>query len=74
VEIENLFASCTPLLGRLYRRFGFAVLVSDACRVGDESYSLIHGTVARVLFALADNDAERLLATQALAAGQQELP
>jgi hypothetical protein len=44
----NAFATCTPVLGRLYRRFGFSVLAKDACQKGDESYSLIHGTVESV--------------------------
>ena len=52
-DVENLFASCTPLLSRLYRRFGFNVLVKDASREGDDTYTLIHGRVAEVLRALA---------------------
>ena len=52
-DVENLFASCTPLLSRLYRRFGFNVLVKDASREGDDTYNLIHGRVAEVLRALA---------------------
>ncbi len=43
--MENLLASCTPLLGRLYRRFGFSRAASRTrCdRTEDGSYSLIHG-------------------------------
>jgi hypothetical protein len=67
-EVENLFASCTPVLSRLYRRFGFDVLVKDAAR--DEqgaSFCLIHGTVPKVLRALAGTDAERDEAEEILA-------
>lgn len=65
-ELDNLFASCTPVLGRLYRRFGFKVLVKDASSARDGSYSVIHGTVPDVLRALAGNDAERELAEEIL--------
>ena len=66
--IKNLFASCSPLLARLYRRFGFSVLVKDACKSGDESYCLIHGDVASVLRALAGSDSEKAQAERALPA------
>lgn len=66
-DIQNLFASCTPLLGRLYRRFGFSVLVKDACEGAEESYCLIHGSVPVVLHALAGTDEERALAERELA-------
>lgn len=66
-EIANLFASCSPVLGRLYRRFGFSVLVKNACDTGAESFSLIHGDVPTVMRALAGNDAERELAETELA-------
>ena len=66
-EVENLFASCTPLLSRLYRRFGFNVIVKDASREDDESYSLIHGTVPEVLRALAGTPQEKRLAEEILA-------
>lgn len=66
-DIQNIFASCTPLLGRLYRRFGFSVLVKDACEGSEESYSLIHGSVPVVLRALASTDQERDLAERELA-------
>lgn len=65
-EVENLFASCTPLLSRLYRRFGFNVVVKDASQSSEGSYSLIHGTVPNVLRALAGNEAERELAEEIL--------
>ena len=54
------------MLGRLYRRFGFKVLVKEASHDADGSYSLIHGTVPDVLRALAGNDAERELAEEIL--------
>jgi hypothetical protein len=66
-NVENLFASCTPLLSRLYRRFGFDVLVKDASCDGQGSYHLIHGTVPEVLRALAGTGAERELAEDILA-------
>jgi hypothetical protein len=66
-DVENLFASCTPLLSRLYRRFGFDVLVKDASCDADGSYHLIHGTVPQVLRALAGNPEERELGEDILA-------
>jgi N-acyl-L-homoserine lactone synthetase len=57
--IDNLFASCTPVLSRLYRRFGFSVLVKDASQDAEGSYSLIHGHVPEVLRALAATAEER---------------
>lgn len=44
----NAYATCTPVLGRLYRRFGFQVVVKEAAQKGGEPYSLIHGTVESV--------------------------
>jgi hypothetical protein len=58
-DVENLFASCTPVLSRLYRRFGFSVVVKDASQDAQGSYSLIHGTVPSVLRALAGSEIER---------------
>jgi hypothetical protein len=49
----NFFASCNALLSRLYRRFGFSMLLKDAVRVGDEAFSVIHGTVPTVRQAVA---------------------
>jgi hypothetical protein len=67
-NVQNLFASCTPLLSRLYRRFGFSVLGKDASRDAEGgSYSLIHGTVPQVLRALAGTEDERELAEEILA-------
>lgn len=75
-NVENLFASCTPLLSRLYRRFGFDVLVKEASRDRDGSYCLIHGTVPAVLRALSSNAQERELAQDILAlrASAEALP
>jgi hypothetical protein len=52
-ERANAYATCTPALGRLYRRFGFTVLQKEACRIDGEPYSLIHGTVESVREAIA---------------------
>jgi len=49
----NFFASCNALLSRLYRRFGFSMLLKDAVQSGGESFSLIHGTVPTVRRAVA---------------------
>jgi hypothetical protein len=49
----NFFASCNALLSRLYRRFGFSMLLKDAVQVGGESFSVIHGTVPTVRQAVA---------------------
>lgn len=67
LQVENLFATCTPLLGRLYRRFGFSVLLKDAFEGEDGSYSLIHGDVATVFRALAGSEAEQQQAQLRLA-------
>jgi hypothetical protein len=66
-EVENLFASCTPVLSRLYRRFGFDVVVKDAHCDAAGSYHLIHGTVPDVLRGLAGNAQEREVAEDLLA-------
>lgn len=52
-ERANAFATCTPVLARLYRRFGFTVLQKEACRIDGEPYALIHGTVESVREAIA---------------------
>jgi predicted GNAT family N-acyltransferase len=65
--VENLFASCTPVLARLYRRFGFDVLVREASRDANGHYSLIHGTVPAVLRALSGGPVERQVAEAILA-------
>lgn len=65
-QLDNLFASCSPVLARLYRRFGFRVVVKDAARDEQGTYSLIHGRVPDVLRALAGDEAERELAQEIL--------
>jgi hypothetical protein len=65
--VDNLFASCTPVLSRLYRRFGFSVLVKDASEDAQGSYSLIHGHVPEVLRALAVTAKERAQVDRILA-------
>lgn len=74
--VEHLFASCTPVLSRLYRRFGFSVMVKDASHDAEGSYCLIHGHVPAVLRALVTCEAERRLAEGALGqhAGKGLLP
>ncbi|HVE54429.1 MAG TPA: N-acetyltransferase [Ramlibacter sp.] len=63
------FASCTPVLSRLYRRFGFSVLASDVRVPGEEKpYHLIQAAVPDVLMAAASTDAERTLARSLLTA------
>lgn len=58
VPVQNIFASCKPVLARLYRRFGYSVIVKDAG--GDasvEPYSLIHGHAPVVMRAVCDEPA-----------------
>jgi hypothetical protein len=66
-RVDNLLASCTPVLSRLYRRFGFSVLVKDACEDAQGSYSLIHGHVPDVLRALASSAEEKAQVARILA-------
>jgi hypothetical protein len=66
-NVENFFASCTPLLSRLYRRFGFNVIVREASHGPDGTYSLIHGSVHSVLRGLASNESEVRMAEEILA-------
>lgn len=75
-HVENLFASCTPLLSRLYRRFGFSVLVKDAAVDSEGSYCLIHGPVPNVLRSLAQSAEESALVDRILAlrATEEALP
>ncbi|MBP7567971.1 MAG: N-acetyltransferase [Burkholderiaceae bacterium] len=51
--VQALHASCSHALGRLYRRFGFSILVQDVLLAGtSKSYTLIRGEPARVIDAL----------------------
>lgn len=59
--IANLYATCAPILCRLYRRFGYSVVAHEACHGPDGAFSLIHGRVAEVLGMLAVTEAEAAL-------------
>ena len=65
--VETLYASCTPLLARLYRRFGFTVMVKDASHDAQGSYTLIRGVVPEVLRALAASREEGAIVDRLLA-------
>ncbi|MBX3587502.1 MAG: N-acetyltransferase [Ramlibacter sp.] len=52
--VDNLHATCTPVLSRLYRRFGFAVVARDVPLLGtSKTYTLIHGYFNHVIGELA---------------------
>lgn len=52
-RINNLYASCTHILGRLYRRFAFTAFARDVPLPGAEkSYTLIRGSSHQVARAL----------------------
>lgn len=65
--VQNFFASCNPLLARLYRRFGFSALGRVDAAQGCEPFVLIHGSVQDVMEALAGDAAERSRAERLLA-------
>lgn len=51
---QHLFASCSPVLSRLYRRFGLSTIVNNVRVDGtDGSYVLMRGRVSDVLKASA---------------------
>lgn len=53
-DAQNLYASCSHVLSRLYRRFGFSAFARDVVLSGTQkSYTLIHGDAPGVLEALA---------------------
>lgn len=53
-NVQNLYASCTHVLARLYRRFGFSAFAAGVPLAGtDKSYTLIRGHGPQVLNALA---------------------
>lgn len=53
-RVENLYAACTHVLARLYRRFGFAQVAAGVPLAGtDKTYTLIHGDADHVLRCLA---------------------
>lgn len=52
-DVKKLFASCSPLLSRLYGRFGFSILAKDIPLSNSEkNYHLIHGDSKKILTAL----------------------
>ncbi len=52
-RIERMHATCTHVLSRLYRRFGFGVIAKDVPLSGTaKTYSLIRGTSTDVAVAL----------------------
>lgn len=52
-QVDNLYASCTHVLGRLYRRFAFSSFAADVPLAGtDKRYTLIHGHASQVLASL----------------------
>ncbi|MRD48531.1 N-acyl amino acid synthase FeeM domain-containing protein [Caenimonas koreensis] len=53
-KVKNLYAACTHVLARLYRRFGFSQVAAGVQLAGtDKSYTLIHGDADHVLRCLA---------------------
>jgi N-acyl-L-homoserine lactone synthetase len=53
-DAQNLYASCSHVLSRLYRRFGFSAFAKDVVLSGTEkTYTLIYGYAPEVLDALA---------------------
>jgi predicted GNAT family N-acyltransferase len=63
------FASCTPALSRLYRRFGFSVIASDVRVPGEERpYHLIQAAISDVLAASARSAAGHAMADTLVAA------
>jgi hypothetical protein len=62
-EVGNLHASCSHVLSRLYRRFGFTVLEKNVLLEGTEkTYTLIHGHPPVVLAALGNRNTQKELA------------
>jgi hypothetical protein len=48
-RVDHLFATCTHVLSRLYRRFGFAVIAREVPLPGTQkSYTLIRGSSAAI--------------------------
>lgn len=59
-HIGHLYASCTHVLSRLYRRFAFTAFARDVPLAGsDKVYTLIRGLGADVAAALCGTRAER---------------
>jgi N-acyl-L-homoserine lactone synthetase len=52
-RVDRLFATCTHVLSRLYRRFGFSMFAKDVPLLGTEkAYTLIRGAARDVAAAL----------------------
>jgi predicted GNAT family N-acyltransferase len=57
-RVDRLFASCDPVLSRLYRRFAFTAFAKDVLLAGtSKSYTLISGSLDGVGRALAGDSA-----------------
>ena len=57
-RVDRLFATCTHVLGRLYRRFGFTVFARDVPLPGTaKAYTLIRGDARDVATALGGSSA-----------------
>lgn len=55
--VGSLHATCTPILARLYRRFGFSVAGREVPLLGtSKTYTIIHGYFDHVIAQLADGD------------------
>jgi hypothetical protein len=69
--VGSLHATCTSVLARLYRRFGFAVVAKEVPLLGTtKSYTLIHGYFSHVIAELAEsNEAIASVAPSAVARG-----
>ena len=60
-NVDHLFATCTHVLSRLYRRFGFSVFARDVQLSGTSKiYTLIRGMSGDVAAGLACRSAERV--------------
>jgi predicted GNAT family N-acyltransferase len=60
-QVDHLFATCTHVLSRLYRRFGFSVFARDVPLPGTSKiYTLIRGAATDVADGLACRAGERV--------------
>jgi N-acyl-L-homoserine lactone synthetase len=61
-SVDHLFATCTHVLSRLYRRFGFSVFARDVPLAGTSKiYTLIRGASGDVASGLARRTGERVV-------------
>lgn len=67
--VGSLHATCTPILARLYRRFGFTIAARDVPLLGtNKTYTVIHGYFSRVIAELAESgEAETPMPSPAVA-------